>query len=134
MDLGELHQLILSNRSLIANTWQFFISVHLALFGLLSLLSRGATDGRWRIILLLPFYWGFMFLNYRAQVDNYNYADALISAVGDIEASGQGTASILEATTSPGWVIAYLLPIYAATGVVCTLALVVLALYKQRER
>lgn len=132
MDLGELHQLILSNRSLIANTWQFFISVHLALFGLLSLLARDSTDGRWRIVMLLPFYWGFMFLNYRAQVDNYNYAQALISAVADLESHGANALSILQATASPGWVIAYLLPIYAATGAVCTAALVILSLQKRR--
>ena len=61
LTLADAHQLLASNRDLINNTWHFFVSVHLALFAVALFSPNRAASGK-PLLLLLPFYAGFMYL------------------------------------------------------------------------
>ncbi len=69
MDTYETMDLIASNREIINANWQFFISLHLALVGVMYI-STVRVPLRGRLALIIP-YVAFLYMNYQAQVDYY---------------------------------------------------------------
>lgn len=72
------------------------------------------------LLALLPFYFGFAYLNYNAQLDNYVYGSRLLEYIGTL-ATGPNQMAILTAEFRKGWVLPYLAPIYIATAAFSTL-------------
>jgi len=64
-----LHELLAHNRELISDTWYYFLTVHLAVFGIVHVASRRVNIFE-RLTLIIA-YLGFLAINYRAQSDNY---------------------------------------------------------------
>ncbi|MEZ5896963.1 MAG: hypothetical protein R3C51_11255 [Parvularculaceae bacterium] len=65
----ELHQLLAHNRELISDTWYYFLTVHLAVFGIVHVANRRVRFPE--RLLLYAAYFGFLAVNYFAQSDNY---------------------------------------------------------------
>lgn len=116
----ELHDLLSSNRELISNTWQFFLSVHLALFGVIFIASSRILF-RERVV-LTGAYLGFMYMNFRAQIDNYAANDRLLKAINDMapSAPGAATAKFL-AVGDPYWIVSYLPMVFGAAALASSL-------------
>lgn len=131
MSAFELHTLLASNRELIANTWNLFLGVHIGILAVFGVRS-GPGVGR-RIILAAPFYLGFMFLNYRAQVDNYRYARTLLEQLREIEVNQPGSMNVTSRVFESGWVTTYLPALYLACGGFVIL-LVTIAVVAQARR
>jgi hypothetical protein len=115
MQAADIYQLFGSNRDLIASTWHFFVSVHMGLFAVL-LLTPHKGGRRPELLFLIPFYLGFLYLNYRAQIDNYKLSNRLLSSIESYE-TGPATQRLVSQLFEPGWVLPYLWPIYLATAV-----------------
>lgn len=84
----ELHQLLAHNRELISDTWYYFLTVHLAIFGIVHVANRRVRFHE--RILLYAAYFGFLAVNYAAQADNYSDYLALtneLAAKPDISAA-----------------------------------------------
>jgi len=108
LDLLQLYEVLGQHRELISNTWQFFVSVHIAIFGLLFMINPRRVSLISRIVLFLA-YSGFMFLNYNAQVDNYTYSQELINLAHRLEALQPEPNQVLMRTfDAPGWLLSYL--------------------------
>ena len=74
----ELHDLLANARELISDTWNFFLTVHLAVLGIVFIASRGI--GFVERTVLVGAYLAFMYMNYAAQLDNSNHrADRIIA-------------------------------------------------------
>nr|WP_321440890.1 hypothetical protein [uncultured Hyphomonas sp.] len=116
MTIEQIHENIALNRELIAETWQFFVTVHLSLFGLLFLIDQRRVKWPVRFIMLAA-YAGFMYLNYRAQLDNYNYSFELIRYGLKIETENSDESVLLLAVFEPGWVVRWLKWIYGVAAV-----------------
>ena len=117
MDIGEVHSALASNRALIASTWEYFVSVHIALFGLIFIIDPKRVTLLSRVFMLVA-YFGFLYLNYRAQIDNYIYSRELIELGTMLEkAQVAGSRNVLGVAFHAGWVLAYLHYIYAGTAV-----------------
>lgn len=115
----ELHNLLSENRELISDTWYFFLTVHLAVFGIVHIASRRVT--LFERLTLFTAYCGFLYINFRAQTDNY----ALHEKITDrIQAEGGDTASLLPPPQSL-WIIDNLAYIYL--GVALLAALIILS-------
>jgi len=111
MTLAEIHEILAYNRALIAETWNFFVTVHLALIGLVFLAHR-AKSQLFLLILLVPAYASFMYINYRAQIDNYKYTKKILEYAEHIELSVDNNLATLSAIFDTGWIIEYLQQIY----------------------
>lgn len=89
MDEFELHQLLAHNRELISDTWYYFLTVHLAVFGIVHVANRRVRFHE--RILLYGAYFGFLAVNYLAQSDNY---DTYLNLAGEIAALRDGTLAL----------------------------------------
>jgi hypothetical protein len=122
MGAYELHDLLVDHRGLIANTWQFFVSVHLALLGLAFVVRFHDAKLVLRLLMFTG-YAGFMYINFMAQLDNYRYAAALLNALVE-EASGETPAiRAMHLLFRPGWILDYLHVIYLGSMVLGALAI-----------
>ncbi|MFC7290974.1 hypothetical protein [Hirschia litorea] len=112
-NLLQLHELLGQHRELISNTWQFFVSVHIAIFGLLFMINPERVNWASRFVLFAA-YSGFMYLNYNAQVDNYNYSLQLLTLAKELEIGLPTSHAILtNVFGEPGWVLKYLIYIFS---------------------
>ncbi|WP_018996494.1 hypothetical protein [Hirschia maritima] len=110
--LLAIHELIGQHREFISNTWQFFVSVHIAIFGLLFMINPDRVNIASRFVLFSA-YGGFMYLNYNAQLDNYRYALELLTLARELEEGLGKTQSIItNVFNRPGWVLEYLIYIF----------------------
>ena len=124
MSAYELHDLLVDRGGLIANTWQFFVSVHLALLGIAFVVRRQSPILILRTVMLIG-YAGFMYVNYMAQLDNYTYGAALsayAATLAGAETNPQLKA-LHELVAQDGWILRYLVYIYAASTVIGALAI-----------
>ncbi|MEO0883242.1 MAG: hypothetical protein AAFY34_10970 [Pseudomonadota bacterium] len=112
MSLFEIHEILAGNRELIAQTWEFFINVHLAIIGIMYIGSHRVPVTA-RLVLILP-YAAFMYMNYHAQLDNYTYAREILEYANNyaLETGDDTLTQFFKA----GWVLEYLLVLYCAAG------------------
>ncbi|ACT58863.1 hypothetical protein [Hirschia baltica] len=114
--LLQIHELIGQHRELISNTWQFFVSVHIAIFGLLFMINPDRVNWASRLVLFMA-YSGFMYLNYNAQIDNYTYAMELLNLAKELEFGLPDSQSIMtNVFNKPGWVLEYLVYIFGVAA------------------
>lgn len=128
MALSDALSLFADTRDLIANTWQFFVSVHMAIFAVLLLSPKTEAGPRPQILFLIPFYTGFMWLNYGGQQDNYALSGVLLQQIQALETQAGGPA-LISGVFQGGWVLQYLNAIYAGSFLFCTILIVVFALF-----
>lgn len=79
----HLHELLAHNRELISDTWYYFLTVHLAVFGIVHIANRRVSVFE-RFTLLLA-YLGFLAVNYSAQADNYHEQRQLLEQIAAID-------------------------------------------------
>ncbi|MEL7486598.1 MAG: hypothetical protein AAGJ87_05185 [Pseudomonadota bacterium] len=121
----ELHDLLAANRELISDTWQYFLSVHLAIFGIVYIAS-----GRIHLIerlVLIGAYLSFMFMNFNAQMDNYGNYVRIVNEIFALPETAAGAAqakAILKA--DPVWVADSLLHVYCAAAIVSSLIILLI--------
>lgn len=115
MNIAEIHEVLGENRALIASTWEYFVTVHLSLFGLMFLINPQRITVISRVIMLAA-YCGFMFINYRAQVDNYAYALELIRIGTEAELAIDVNSRVISKVFKPGWLIEFLPLIYGVAA------------------
>lgn len=118
----DVHQLLSANRALIADVWQLFVSVHLALFAV-AMFSPTRKDSHAHLLWLTPFYIGFLYLNFRAQSDNYLYAQSLLEYLDHQTQASVPQAAIITADSQRVWVLQYLAAIYVGTGLFSSLVI-----------
>lgn len=111
MSLAEIHEILAYNRALIADTWNFFVSVHLALIGLVFLAHRAKVQ-TFLLVALIPAYACFMYINFRAQVDNYAYSKKVLEYATKLEQDEGTNLATLSAIFDAGWIIHFLPVIY----------------------
>ena len=75
MTLYELLDVIASQRELVFNTWNMFVAVHITIIGGLFLVNR-VVSWRERIAAYL-IYVVFLYMNWNAQIVNYDYIGLL---------------------------------------------------------
>lgn len=113
----ELHELLGANRELISDTWNFFLSVHLAVLGII-FIARGRINVLQRLVLIAA-YLGFMYINYRAQMDNYAAHNAIIDQIRALPPSGPDAAQAQALVVAQSmWIIDYLMYVFAASATV----------------
>ena len=117
----ELHDLLAANRELISDTWNFFLSVHLAVFGIVYIAS-GRTGWAERLV-LAGAYLGFMYLNYMAQLDNYTAYNAILSQIMLLE---DGSAAKALVGGDPAWIVDYLMIVFAAAAICSSLIIMLI--------
>jgi hypothetical protein len=110
MSLADLHQLMVDTLGLITDTWNFFISVHMAIVGVL-FITAGSNVNFITRALCLPAYGGFMFVNLRAQMDQYAYLEGVVRQIQEIGGS-EVPVDMFQAT----WISNWLIPIYGVAG------------------
>lgn len=115
MTLLDIHQTISENRALIASTWEFFLTVHITLFALIFLIDPRRISMVSRVVVLIG-YLGFMYINYRAQVDNYEYTLALIEWGRTLEENVSTTEAVLTTVFEAGWILNLLPFIYLVSS------------------
>ncbi len=133
MTLSDALSLFADTRDLIANTWQFFVSVHMAIFAVLLLAPRSETGPRPQLLFLIPFYVGFMWLNFGGQQDNFAMSAVLLQQIQTLETENGGPA-LISGVFQGGWVLQYLTPIYATSLSFCCLLIVFFALFGGKKR
>lgn len=116
MSLAEIHTLLAMNRELIAQTWNFFVSVHLAITGII-FVSQGNRVPIVAKAALVPAYLGFMYINFRAQMDNYQYTRKILEYAQEIEATAAVERATLSVIFKTGWIIEYLSFIYGGAAI-----------------
>jgi len=118
----ELHDLLSDSRELISDTWYYFLTVHLAVFGIVHITSRRVS--LFERLMLLIAYGGFLYLNFRAQTDNYlahiRITDQIKAMAGD---PSQGVAQALLPAGDTLWVVEWLPHLY---GSVAALSLIII--------
>lgn len=115
MTVYELHDLLGEHRALIMNTWQFFVSVHLAMLGLAFVVRFYEPKWILRAMMLIA-YLGFMYVNFNAQLDNYRFSAALLDYLDVLDsATAIAEERALRAVFSKGFVD-YLPWIYGAAS------------------
>ncbi len=112
----ELHQLLAANRELISDTWNFFLSVHLAVFGIVYIAS-GRIDLRERGV-LVGAYLSFMVLNCLAQLDNYTSHNAILQQIMALPDSEEGRVAKALIQSDPAWIVDYLFVVYGVAALV----------------
>lgn len=126
MTVAELHGIFVSNRGLINETWNFFVTVHMAIIGLMFLARGNEVPIRARL-LVLPGYFAFMFINFRAQQDNYGYSTEVLNRLKLLEGD-HAMASMFKI----GWINNYLPYIYG--GAALFAVIIVLATFKGEKK
>ena len=121
----ELHDLLASNRELISDTWNYFLSVHLAVFGIVYIAS-----GRIHLIerlVLIGAYFSFMYMNYNAQLDNYANYLRLLEQINLMPETADGAAAA-KALLSPGatWIADSLMQVYCGAAAVSSLIILLI--------
>ncbi|MEO0400717.1 MAG: hypothetical protein AAF224_15020 [Pseudomonadota bacterium] len=121
----EISDLLASNRTLISETWNYFLTVHLAIFGIIYIAS-GRTGVTERIILVVA-YLAFMVINYAGQVDNYGNYERLIEQIAGMPDSVDGAAQAKALVKlAPVWITDWLPEVYAAAAAVSSLILLLI--------
>ncbi|MEL6360637.1 MAG: hypothetical protein AAFR21_06085 [Pseudomonadota bacterium] len=121
----ELHELLAANRELISDTWNFFLSVHLAVFGIVYIAS-GRIHRAERLVLIIA-YLGFMFMNYMAQMDNYKAYSVLIEQISVLpDTMPDAAVAKALANSDPAWIVTYLMPVYAAASLASSLIIMLI--------
>ena len=94
MTLYELLDVIASQRELVFNTWNMFVAVHITIIGGLFLVHR---DVSWKErIAAYVLYFVFLYMNWNAQVVNYDYIGLLTAEARALEnQNGCGVAVCL---------------------------------------
>ena len=110
MTAADYHAIFVANRGLIAETWNFFVTVHMAIIGLM-FVARGNAVPLIARLLVLVGYAAFMYINYRAQVDNYGYSTEVLRRLQTIEGE-----KALVSMFQIGWINSYLPVIYVGAG------------------
>ena len=114
----EFHDLLAGNRELISDTWNFFLTVHLALLGII-FVSRDGINNIQRIV-LFGAYVAFMYMNYAAQIDNYTHYLSIVDGIRSMPATSQGAAEAKAMVTmDPVWIVDYLGFVYLAATIAC---------------
>ncbi|MEE4211169.1 MAG: hypothetical protein V2I43_18115 [Parvularcula sp.] len=109
----ELLDLMAENRNAIYETWYFFLSVHMAVFGIVYI-ARGYTHIIERFV-MIGAYACFTYVNFRGQQDNYLLQANLVEEVRAL-ASEPIAQRLVEGDQSM-WISAYLPHLYIAAGV-----------------
>lgn len=123
MSLAEIHGILAQNRELITQTWNFFVTVHLAILGLVFIADHNRPPPLARF-LIIPAYAAFMYINYRAQVDNYAYSTKILDYAAVIEAENVNAYASLSVIFETGWIMKYLPWIYSgAFGFGCVVVM-----------
>ena len=132
MELYEANDLLASNRELIMHTWEFFVSLHIALFGAIFIAEAKIT---WRErLMIIPLYIGVVYLNYRSQLDNYTNAKKLIATAARLEEEiGLPLAERMSSTYQAGWLIDYLDEMYLICAGVTFFIVFVLQIGQKRR-
>ncbi|MGF1545214.1 MAG: hypothetical protein ACFB00_12065 [Parvularculaceae bacterium] len=121
----ELFDILAANRELISDTWHYFLTVHLAIFGIVYIASGRIGVGE-RILLVFA-YFGFMFMNYGAQVDNYENYQRLTDAIRALPAPGPELVDVRELIADADvWVVDVLHYVYLAAGAVGALIILLI--------
>ena len=126
----EMHQLLAENRELISDTWYFFLTVHLAIFGIVHIANRRvAIHER---LLLATAYFGFITVNYFAQADNYEIYLNLTEKIRDLQ---QGEPGLLAVKGDQLWITQdqNLFYIYAAAAALSFLIIMFTVLGRRDE-
>lgn len=111
MTLYEATDLLASNRELIMETWNFFVSIHIALFGAI-FIADNRISFRERFI-IVPLYIGVMYINYRGQIDNYTNAQKLLTTITRLEEEvAVPMVERLSTHYEAGWMMQYMELIY----------------------
>jgi len=111
MTAADLHSMF------VQETWNFFVSVHMAVIGLM-FIARGSHIPFFARLLVLPGYAAFMYINYQAQVDNYAYTAEILQ---QLHVAGNGGVST--SMFRVGWVRGYLQMIYAGAAALSVLVM-----------
>ena len=120
MSAYELFDLLGQNSELISDTWYFFLTVHLAIFGIVHIASRRVHF--FERALLYAIYGGLMYVNYQAQADNYATYIQLSDAI-DTLATTTGERVPIAPKGHALWVIPYLSHVYLAAGALSVLVI-----------
>ena len=124
LSLDQVYELIAMNREMISGDWNFFLSVHLALLGVL-FLTEPSRFALLKAAFLAPGYLGFMYMNYQSLSDNYAYGARLLAYAKELGEGGSPTLeAIRQSKEAATWVAAYLPHIYitaAAFGLILIL-------------
>lgn len=112
LSAGELHELLAMYREHASETWNFFLSVQFALIGFVYFTRDMPAPFFSRILLVAP-YGAFMFMNYRAQVDNYAIT-VKISEIINEDFAGTRASQLVGA--EGGWIVQWLDYIYLVAG------------------
>ena len=86
MDAYEILDLIASQLSIINEAWNFFLTIHLGIIGLL-IITRHFIRIPVKIV-IIGAYLGFSYVNYSAQNDNYTQLGALYEDAKLLQESG----------------------------------------------
>lgn len=84
----EILDLIASQRNMTAQAWTMFITVNIAVLGGMFFLQKRV--GLIEKLIAIFVYGAFLFVNFRAQVDNYFYTERLISVALNLETENGG--------------------------------------------
>ncbi|MEL6364134.1 MAG: hypothetical protein AAFR11_04770 [Pseudomonadota bacterium] len=87
MSAYEIMDLIASQLSIINEVWNFFLTIHMAVIGLL-IIARQYVPWAMKLVVITA-YLGFLGVNYSAQIDNYTRLEALYEQAGQREAAGE---------------------------------------------
>ncbi len=121
----ELHDLLANARELISDTWNFFLTVHLAVLGIVFIASRGI--GFVERTVLVGAYLAFMYMNYAAQLDNYGQYVQIIEQIELLPATAEGAATAKAlATMEPVWITEWLMHAYIAAAAVASLIIMLI--------
>ncbi|MEM9015141.1 MAG: hypothetical protein AAGB02_08545 [Pseudomonadota bacterium] len=121
----ELHELLGANRELISDTWNFFLTVHLAVFGIVYIAS-GRIHRAERLV-LIGAYLGFMYMNFRAQVDNYFAHNAILAEINGLASSEPGALVAKRLVNGdPAWIADYLMVIFGAAAFLSSLIILLI--------
>ena len=121
MTAYELHDLLSSNRELISDTWNYFLTVHLAIFGIVYIAS-GHIRMIERLILVCG-YFAFMGVNYMAQIDNYANHERIKD---QIRLLGDESAQALLLAVDKVWISDYILHIYGAAAFISSIVIIMI--------
>ncbi len=122
----ELHDLLTGNRELISDTWNFFLTVHLAIFGIvyiacghIKMIERG---------LLVGGYLSFMYVNYMAQMDNYLNNKRILEQIWSLgpDVPDAEAAKALLGPVKQVWIMDYLGTFYICAAVVASVLIMII--------
>lgn len=131
----ELHDLLAQNRELITDTWYFFLTVHLAVFGIVHVANRRVRFHE--RMLLYAAYFGFLAVNYIAQMDNYDVYLKLTEQIALLP--GDATSNAAKALAPKGsdiWVTQgqNLLYVYLSAAALSVLVILFTSYGRREER